>query len=129
MTFAVYLDTQSIPNRTNISRNESGSELTAQIPCPLLDIYFVFFFRGYYRPTELNKKLTTNLLISNQYRLVIQMYTLYEPQRKKTYLLTCAPNEDLNQPAHARSDQTLPCGHEETLCLWLSKMRPVKILI
>ena len=26
-----------------------------------------------------------------------------EPQRKKTYQLTCAPNEDSNQPAHPRS--------------------------
>ena len=27
----------------------------------------------------------------------------YRPQREKTYFLTCAPNEDSNQPAHLRS--------------------------
>ena len=26
-----------------------------------------------------------------------------EPKREKTYLLTCTPNEDSNQPAHPRS--------------------------
>ena len=26
----------------------------------------------------------------------------YEPQREKTYLVTCEPNEDSNQPAHPR---------------------------
>ena len=28
---------------------------------------------------------------------------LFEPWREKTYLLTCAPNKDSNQPAHPRS--------------------------
>ena len=27
----------------------------------------------------------------------------YGPKREKTYLITCAPNEDSNQPAHPRS--------------------------
>ena len=28
---------------------------------------------------------------------------LFEPQRQKTYFQTCAPSEDSDQPAHARS--------------------------
>ena len=28
---------------------------------------------------------------------------IIDPQREKTYLLTCAPNEDSNQPAHSRN--------------------------
>ena len=43
-----------------------------------------------------------------------------EPQRRKTYLLACAPNDNSNQPAHP---------HEETLYPWLSKMCLVTILI
>ena len=45
---------------------------------------------------------------------------LKEPQSGNMYLPTCAPYEDSNQPAHP---------HEETLHHWLSKMRPVNILI
>ena len=53
-----------------------------------------------------------------------------EPHSEKTSLLTCAPNEDSNQPAQsAQSDQSLRCSHEETLNTCLSKMRLVKILI
>ena len=56
--------------------------------------------------------------------------TLYfELQRGKMYRLTCGPNGDANQPAHPRSLVSLRCPHEETLHPWLSKMRPVKILI
>ena len=36
-----------------------------------------------------------------------------EPQCVKTYLLTCAPNEDSNQPAHPRSLMSLRCSHRE----------------
>ena len=39
----------------------------------------------------------------------------YEPQLEKTYLLTCAPNEYSNQPAHPKSGQSLRSPHEETL--------------
>ena len=52
-----------------------------------------------------------------------------EPQCVKTYLLTCAPNEDSNQPVHPRSLISLRCSHEESLHPWISEMRPVKILI
>ena len=45
------------------------------------------------------------------------------------YLLTCARNDDLNQPAHPRSMSRVCCHQEETLHPWLSKLRPVKILI
>ena len=39
-----------------------------------------------------------------------------EPQGKRMYLLTCAPNEDRNQlESPARSDLNLRCPHEETL--------------
>ena len=72
-------------------------------------------------------------------------------------LLTYAPNEDSDQPAHpicirtitwgnvpsdicdqrrlrsacasAQSDRSLRCPHEETLHTWVAKIRPVKILI
>ena len=37
------------------------------------------------------------------------------PQREKTYLLTCAPNEDSDQTAHSRSLISLRCPHEESL--------------
>ena len=54
----------------------------------------------------------------------------YEFQREKTYLLTFAPNEDSNQPAHLRIlISPLGCPQEETLHHWISKLRPVKILI
>ena len=53
--------------------------------------------------------------------------TWKEPQREKSYLLTCAPNEDSNQPAHPRSLISLRCPDEETLHPLLSKIRPVKI--
>ena len=43
--------------------------------------------------------------------------------------MTCAPNEDSNQPAHPRSLISLRWPHEETMHPWLSKMHPVKILI
>ena len=44
--------------------------------------------------------------------------------------LTYALNEDsISAYTSAQSDQKLCCPHEETLHPWLSKMRPVKILI
>ena len=39
-------------------------------------------------------------------------------QHEKTYLLTCAQNEDSNQPLHSLI--SLLCPHEETLHPWLS---------
>ena len=51
---------------------------------------------------------------------------IQEPQRAKTYPLTCAHNEDSSQPAHPHS---LSHPHEENLHPWLSKMRLGKILI
>ena len=40
---------------------------------------------------------------------------IIEPQREEIYLLTCALNEDSNQPAHPHSLISLRCAHEETL--------------
>ena len=40
--------------------------------------------------------------------------SLHEPQFEKTYLLTSAPKEGSNQPAHLQSDQSLRCPHKET---------------
>ena len=51
-----------------------------------------------------------------------------KPKREKKYLLTCAPNENPNQSAHACSLKSLCCPHEETLHPRLSKMQPLKIL-
>ena len=48
---------------------------------------------------------------------------LNESQLERMYLLTCAPNEDSNQPVHPRSLISLRCPHEETLHPWLFKMR------
>ena len=48
---------------------------------------------------------------------------------EKTYLRTYTPIEDSIQPAIPPSDQSLRCSHEETLHAWVSKMRPVRILI
>ena len=42
----------------------------------------------------------------------------------ENYLLICAPKEDSSQP-----HQSLCCSREETLHTWLSKLRPVKMLI
>ena len=36
-------------------------------------------------------------------KLLHHIVSTYEPQREKTYPLTCAPTEDSNQPAHPRS--------------------------
>ena len=43
-------------------------------------------------------------------------------------VLTCSPNEDLNQPTLPRILISLRRPHEGTLGPWLSKMHPVKIL-
>ena len=53
----------------------------------------------------------------------------YESQRRKTYILIYESNEDSNQPARSCSFISLRCPHQETVHPWLSKMRPVKILI
>ena len=47
-----------------------------------------------------------------------------EPQCEKTYFLTCAPNEDSDQPANLDPDHSLHCPHEETSNPWLSKIAP-----
>ena len=52
------------------------------------------------------------------------LFYMFEPQRNKTYILTSAHNEYLNQIARGP-----PCQHEETLHAWLSKMCPVNIQI
>ena len=61
--------------------------------------------------------------------LLMSQRGIFEPQREKTYLWTCAPKEDSDQPANTRSLISLCCPHEETLHPWLSKIRPVKVLI
>ena len=45
------------------------------------------------------------------------------------YLPTLAPNEGESACTSAQSDQSLCCLHEETLQPWLTKIRPVTILI
>ena len=45
------------------------------------------------------------------------------------YLLTCVFNKHSTEPAHLHNLISHHCPHEETLHPWLSKMRPVKILI
>ena len=55
-------------------------------------------------------------------------YTI-ESQREKTHLLTYAPNEDSNQPAHPCSLIRIFVVSMTKLHLWLSQMRSVKILI
>ena len=42
-----------------------------------------------------------------------EKYLIYQPQRKTTYLLTCGPNDNSNQPAHQRSLISLRYPHEE----------------
>ena len=37
----------------------------------------------------------------------------HEPQREKTYLLTCLPSEDSNHPAYLRNMISLLCPHEK----------------
>ena len=48
------------------------------------------------------------------------MFNPYKPQRGKTLLLTNAPKEDSNQPAHPLSQISHHCPHEEILPSWLS---------
>ena len=43
--------------------------------------------------------------------LFLQKYKLFEPQPEKTHLLTWAPCEDSNQPAHLRCLISLRCLH------------------
>ena len=65
-----------------------------------------------------------------QYNIPITFVSFTIWAQGKTYLiLTCAPNEDSNQPAHPRSHQSPRCPYDETMYRWLSKMRTVKILI
>ena len=52
-----------------------------------------------------------------------------EAQHEKAYHLTCAPDEDAYQHEHPRSLISLCCPHKKSLHPWLSKMRPVNILI
>ena len=43
------------------------------------------------------------IIVSTSDVIKISLTTFYEPQRQTTYLLTCAPNENSDQPAHPRS--------------------------
>ena len=78
-------------------------------PYKLIQLFFLFFE---YRPWNYN----TN-----------------EPQLQKTYLLTCLPNEDSNQPAHPRSLISVFIVRMKKkikkMHPWLSKLHPVKNLI
>ena len=51
---------------------------------------------------------------------------IYEAQLERMYLLTCAPKDDSNQPAHPNSQISLRCLHDDTL--GYPKMRTMKIL-
>ena len=60
----------------------------------------------------------------------------FKPHRKRneqnwaeTYLLTCSPDADENQPAHPHSLIGLRCPQDKTLHAWLPKMRSLKILV
>ena len=61
--------------------------------------------------------------------LWISSWCIYGPQRRKTYLLICSPNEDSNQPAHPR------IWLESSLSVWRNfaslaiQHTPMKILI
>ena len=85
---------------------------------------FFFFFFYFLRLAEV--RIVTAILFC---RLVYCHMYSKDPQRYKVYLLTCAPNEDSNQPAHPHSQISLPYPHEEALQPLLSKMRPEKILL
>ena len=52
-----------------------------------------------------------------------------ELQLEKMYLLTCAQNEDSNQPAPSRNRISLRCPHYKSLHPRISKMHSLKILI
>ena len=66
-------------------------------------------------------QLLQNILTSH-----VKQSVTYEPQRQKTYLLTCVPNEtQIN--ISAQSDQSLRRPHEETQQPLLFKLRSVKI--
>ena len=61
-----------------------------------------------------------------------EMFVLYhtvEPQSERTYLLTCASNEDSNKPMHLHSLIRVFVVHMKILHPWLSKIRLEKILI
>ena len=51
--------------------------------------------------------------------------TIY-PQRQATYLLTCAPNEDSNQPAHPRSLIRIFVARVKKLCILIYQNAPFK---
>ena len=83
-------------------------------------------------PARLARRKTlsnNNFLIGQGYSKSNEIMEIFEAQREITYLLISVSNEDPNQPAYAQSDQTLRFPPEETLHPWLSKMRPMKILI
>ena len=52
-------------------------------------IFFIFFFFFF------SYKLCDYVIFP-----IVHLISICEPQLEKTYLLTCAPNEDTNQPAH-----------------------------
>ena len=74
-------------------------------------------------------EIRTQSIVATLPKIQAKPSRLNEPQRQKTYLLTCAPNEDSDHPAHPRSLISLRFQHEATLNRWLSKIRKVKILI
>ena len=61
--------------------------------------------------------------------LDISILSFAEPQCKKATSDMCVKRRLKSACASAQSDQSLYCPHEETLHPWLSKMRPLKILI
>ena len=58
-----------------------------------------------------------------------KLISIYVRNCEKPYLLTCAPNEDSNQPAHPRSLIRVFVVRIKKKNHWLSQMYPVKIRI
>ena len=62
--------------------------------------------------------------------IVFLLYlSCFEPQREKTYLVTCGPNEDSNQPAHPRSLIRVFVVRLKKLCILGYPKCAMKILI
>ena len=107
--FAVRL--HSLSALCNISTNREGPDQTVRCACAIWSVHWLFVF-------DVMTFCVCNIAL-------MKMWALSD----KTYLPTYAANEDSNQRAHPRSLISLRCPHEETLHSWLSKMRPVEILI
>ena len=96
----------------------------------LLNVVFLIIF------TEMLRfyKSGTNVLalfIFWAYKLFCNSFLreLFDPQNKKTYLLTCTTNEVSNQPAHPRSLIRLFVVGVKKFCTLGYSNAPVKILI